>query len=160
MTRRPSCKQTIPSEKENLEGWWILNLFLFLKVQDIHAWLKPKYKMQKLLKKRNQGSLFCETFNTFAPVNTPASCRLNLYNIQTNRYFLLGFWCKWERCKARLGFDSDFTDIRHLMRIGQCTLMISQSVCLLIWMYPNYITLIVLKFLGKNVSAPPETKSR
>ena len=157
MTRRPSCKQTTASEKENLEGWWILNLFLFLNIQDML--LKPKYKMQKLLKKRNKGSLFCETFNTFAPVNTPASCRLNLYNIQTNHYFLLGFWCKWGRCKARLGFDSDFTDKSHLMWIGQCTLMISQSVCHLIWMCPNCITSIVLMFLGKNMSAPPETKS-
>lgn len=87
------------------------------------------------------------------------TCRLNLYNIQPNHYFLLGFWCKWQRCKARLGFDSDFTDMSHTIWIVQCTLMISQSVCHLIWMYPNYITLIVLKFLGENMSAPPETKS-
>ena len=75
-------------------------------------------------------------FQYFCPCKY--TCRLNLYNIQTNHYFLLGFWCKWGRCKARLGFDSDFTDISHLMWIGQCTLMISQSVCHLIWMYPNF----------------------
>ena len=50
--------------------------------------------------------------------------RLNVYNIQTNRYFLLGFWCKWERRKARLGFDSDFTDVSHLMWIGQLVYII------------------------------------
>ena len=36
--------------------------------------------------------------------------------------------------------------------------MISQSLCHLIWMYPNYITLLVLKVLGKSMSASPETK--
>ena len=154
MTRRPSCKQTIASEKENLKVWWILNLFLFLKVQDM---AEAKIQDAETAQKEKPRLTILWDFQHFRPCKY--TCRLNLYNIQTNRYFLLGFWCKWERCKARLGFGSDFTDVSHLMWIGQCTLMISQSVCLLIWMYPNYITLIVRKFLGKNMSAPPEIKS-